>query len=177
MAGPSSSRLGPARNPRRHQPENQGGAARSCPELPVSMEPDTFERMNIHEYQAKELLRKFKIPTLSGKLALNPEEAVSAAKELGGNIWVVKAQIHAGGRGKGGGIKVAKTLDEVRDFTKKMIGMQLVTPQTGPEGKKVSKVSNADTLLTFQYARKVTTRPTDFQVSQAAPLRQVYEVP
>ncbi|MGZ3721368.1 MAG: ADP-forming succinate--CoA ligase subunit beta, partial [Bdellovibrionales bacterium] len=68
------------------------------------------------------------------------EEAVAAAKGLGGNIWVVKAQIHAGGRGKGGGIKVAKTLDEVRDMTKKMIGMQLVTPQTGPEGKQVNKV-------------------------------------
>src|SRR5665213_3364202 len=96
--------------------------------------------MNIHEYQAKELLRKFNIPTLGGKLALSPEEAVNAAKNLSGGVWVVKAQIHAGGRGKGGGIKVAKSLDEVRDFTKKMLGMQLVTPQTGPEGKKVSKV-------------------------------------
>jgi succinyl-CoA synthetase beta subunit len=96
--------------------------------------------MNIHEYQAKELLRKFNIPTLGGKVAMTPDEAVNAAKGLGGNIWVVKAQIHAGGRGKGGGIKVAKTLDEVHDLTRKMIGMQLVTPQTGPEGKKVSKV-------------------------------------
>jgi succinyl-CoA synthetase beta subunit len=96
--------------------------------------------MNIHEYQAKELLRKFNIPTLGGKVAATPEEAVNAAKGLAGNIWVVKAQIHAGGRGKGGGIKVAKSLDEVRDLTKKMLGMQLVTPQTGPEGKKVGKV-------------------------------------
>lgn len=96
--------------------------------------------MNIHEYQAKELLRKFNIPTLGGKVASTPEEAVAAAKSLGGNIWVVKAQVHAGGRGKGGGIKVAKTLDDVRDLTKKMIGMQLVTPQTGHEGKTVHKV-------------------------------------
>ncbi len=96
--------------------------------------------MNIHEYQAKELLRKFGVATLKGKLAHSPEEAVAAAKEIGGAIWVVKAQIHAGGRGKGGGVKVAKTLDEVADYTKKMIGMTLVTHQTGPEGKVVQKV-------------------------------------
>ena len=96
--------------------------------------------MNIHEYQAKELLRKFNIPTLGGKLALSPEEAVTAAKSLSGGVWVVKAQIHAGGRGKGGGIKVAKSLDEVRAFTQQMLGMKLVTPQTGHEGKTVNKV-------------------------------------
>ena len=89
--------------------------------------------MNIHEYQAKEVLRKFGVATLKGKLAHSPEEAVAAAKEIGGSIWVVKAQIHAGGRGKGGGVKVAKSLDEVADYTKKMIGMTLVTHQTGPE--------------------------------------------
>ncbi|WP_374076349.1 ADP-forming succinate--CoA ligase subunit beta [Bdellovibrio bacteriovorus] len=96
--------------------------------------------MNIHEYQAKEILRKFGVATLKGKVAHSPEEAVAAAKEMGGNIWVVKAQIHAGGRGKGGGVKIAKTLQEVEDLTKKMIGMTLVTHQTGPEGKVVQKV-------------------------------------
>jgi succinyl-CoA synthetase beta subunit len=96
--------------------------------------------MNIHEYQAKDVLRKFGVATLKGKLAHSPEEAVAGAKEIGGSVWVVKAQIHAGGRGKGGGVKVAKSLDEVSEFTKKMIGMTLVTHQTGPEGKVVQKV-------------------------------------
>ncbi len=96
--------------------------------------------MNIHEYQAKEVLRKYGVATLKGKLAHSPEEAVAAAKEIGGSVWVVKAQIHAGGRGKGGGVKVAKSLDEVSEYTKKMIGMTLVTHQTGPEGKVVQKV-------------------------------------
>jgi succinyl-CoA synthetase beta subunit len=96
--------------------------------------------MNIHEYQAKEVLRKFGVVTLKGKLAHSPEEAVAAAKEIGGSVWVVKAQIHAGGRGKGGGVKVANSLDEVADYAKKIIGMTLVTHQTGPEGKVVQKV-------------------------------------
>lgn len=96
--------------------------------------------MNIHEYQAKEVLRRYDVPTLKGKIVATPEEAVKAAQELGGKVWVVKAQIHAGGRGKGGGVKVAKSLDEVRDYAKKIIGMTLVTPQTGPEGKKVNTV-------------------------------------
>ena len=96
--------------------------------------------MNIHEYQAKEVLRDFGVATLKGKLALTPDEAVAAAKEIGGSVWVVKAQIHAGGRGKGGGVKVAKSLDEVRDYATKILGMTLVTHQTGPEGKKVHKV-------------------------------------
>ena len=96
--------------------------------------------MNIHEYQAKEVLRKFGVATLKGKVANTPEEAVTAAKEIGGSLWVVKAQIHAGGRGKGGGVKIAKTLDEVRDLAQKILGMTLVTHQTGPEGKKVHKV-------------------------------------
>lgn len=96
--------------------------------------------MNIHEYQAKELLRNFGVATLKGIVAHSPEEAVNAAKTIGGNIWVVKAQIHAGGRGKGGGVKIAKTLAEVEELTKKMLGMTLVTHQTGPEGKVVQKV-------------------------------------
>lgn len=96
--------------------------------------------MNIHEYQAKEVLRRYGVATLKGKTAINADEAVQAAKELGGSVWVVKAQIHAGGRGKGGGVKVAKSLDEVKDYSKKIIGMNLITHQTGPEGKKVNLV-------------------------------------
>ncbi len=96
--------------------------------------------MNIHEYQAKEVLRKFGVATLKGRVVNSPEEAVNAAKDIGGSVWVVKAQIHAGGRGKGGGVKIAKSLDEVRDLTKKMLGMTLITHQTGPEGKTVHKV-------------------------------------
>ncbi|MBI3558697.1 MAG: ADP-forming succinate--CoA ligase subunit beta [Deltaproteobacteria bacterium] len=96
--------------------------------------------MNVHEYQAKELLRRFNVPLLQGKVAFSVDEAVKNAKELGGNVWVVKAQIHAGGRGKGGGVKVAKSLDEVKSYASSILGMQLVTPQTGPEGKKVLKL-------------------------------------
>ncbi len=96
--------------------------------------------MNIHEYQGKEILRKFGVTTLKGKVAHSPDEAVAAAKEIGGTIWVVKAQIHAGGRGKGGGVKVAKSIDEVHSYAKQIIGMTLITHQTGPEGKKVQKV-------------------------------------
>jgi succinyl-CoA synthetase beta subunit len=96
--------------------------------------------MNIHEYQAKDIFRQYNLPVLKGKLAYTSDEAVANAKTLGGNVWVVKAQIHAGGRGKGGGVKVAKSLDEVKKYADSIIGMQLVTPQTGPEGKKVHKV-------------------------------------
>jgi succinyl-CoA synthetase beta subunit len=96
--------------------------------------------MNIHEYQAKEVLRRFAVPTLKGKMAMTVDEAVGAAKEMGGAIWVVKAQIHAGGRGKGGGVKLARSLDEVRMHAEKILGMNLVTPQTGPQGKKVLKI-------------------------------------
>ncbi len=100
--------------------------------------------MNIHEYQAKNLLKSFGVRIQEGIVANTPEEAVDAAKELqkqtGTGWWVVKAQIHAGGRGKGGGVKLAKSLDEVKTLAKSIIGMQLVTHQTGPEGKKVNKV-------------------------------------
>jgi succinyl-CoA synthetase beta subunit len=96
--------------------------------------------MNIHEYQAKEILKRFGIPLLKGEVASTPDEAVKAAQKIGGSVWVVKAQIHAGGRGKGGGIKVAKSLDEVKAHAAKILGMQLVTPQTGPEGKLVRKL-------------------------------------
>ncbi len=96
--------------------------------------------MNIHEYQAKEIFREYGIPTPKGKVANTVEEALEAAKELGGPIWVVKAQIHAGGRGLGGGVKLAKTLEEVETYTNEILGMTLVTHQTGPEGKLVQKV-------------------------------------
>lgn len=96
--------------------------------------------MKIHEYQAKEILRKFNVEVPKGKVAFTPEEAVEAAKEIGGELWVVKAQIHAGGRGKGGGVKLARSLDEVYEISKQMIGMRLVTHQTGPEGKLVQRV-------------------------------------
>jgi len=96
--------------------------------------------MKIHEYQAKEILRKFNVEVPKGKVAFTPQEAVEVAKEIGGELWVIKAQIHAGGRGKGGGIKLARSLDEVYELTKQMIGMRLVTHQTGPEGRIVQKV-------------------------------------
>ncbi len=96
--------------------------------------------MKIHEYQAKEIFRKYNVPTPKGKIAYSVEEAVNNAKELAGPPWVVKAQIHAGGRGKGGGVKLAKTIEEVKELSSKMLGMTLVTHQTGPAGKLVRKV-------------------------------------
>jgi succinyl-CoA synthetase beta subunit len=96
--------------------------------------------VNIHEYQAKQLLRDFAVTVLRGGVAATPEDAVKVAEQLGGPVWVVKAQIHAGGRGKGGGVKVVKSLEEVRAEAKRMLGMTLVTPQTGPKGKTVHRV-------------------------------------
>src|SRR3954466_14730128 len=93
--------------------------------------------MKIHEYQGKELLKKYGVPVPRGIVARSPEEAYHAAKELGTDVVVVKAQIHAGGRGKGGGVKLAKTADEVRELAKQMLGMKLITHQTGPEGREV----------------------------------------
>ncbi|MDC1142157.1 ADP-forming succinate--CoA ligase subunit beta [Planctomycetota bacterium] len=96
--------------------------------------------MKIHEYQAKEVLARYKTPLLAGRVAYSVDEAVEAAREMGGEVWVVKAQIHAGGRGKGGGVKIAKSHDEVRAHAEAILGMQLVTHQTGPEGKKVNRL-------------------------------------
>jgi succinyl-CoA synthetase beta subunit len=96
--------------------------------------------MKIHEYQAKEILRKYGVATPRGYPCFSVDEAVEAAKKLGGKVWVVKAQIHAGGRGKGGGVKVAKSLDEVKAHAGKILGMQLKTHQTGPEGQKVRRL-------------------------------------
>jgi len=96
--------------------------------------------MNIHEYQAKEIFRKYGVPTPRGGVAFSGPEARKVAESLGGDLWVVKAQIHAGGRGKAGGVKLARSLDEVEKLAEDMIGMTLVTHQTGPEGKVVKKV-------------------------------------
>ena len=96
--------------------------------------------MNIHEYQAKSVLAKYGVAVPRGGVAYTPDEAESVAQELGGALWVVKAQIHAGGRGKAGGVKLAKSLEEVKLLTKEMLGMTLVTHQTGPEGKEVKRV-------------------------------------
>jgi len=96
--------------------------------------------MKIHEYQGKEILSRFGVPVPRGIPAFSVEEAVEAAKKLGGPVWVVKAQIHAGGRGKGGGVKVAKSLDDVKALAGQILGMQLKTHQTGPEGQKVNRL-------------------------------------
>lgn len=96
--------------------------------------------MNIHEYQAKEILKEYGVPTLNGLVAFSVSEAVNNAKKIGGNFWVIKAQIYAGGRGQGGGVKLARTYDEVKSVASKILGMNLVTNQTVPEGKKVQKI-------------------------------------
>ena len=96
--------------------------------------------VKIHEYQGKQIFREYGLPTPRGFPAMSVDEAVEAAKKLGGKVWVVKAQIHAGGRGKGGGVKVAKSLDEVRKLSSQILGMQLKTHQTGPEGQKVRRL-------------------------------------
>ena len=96
--------------------------------------------MKIHEYQGKEILRHFGVTVPRGLPAFTVDEAVKAAEELGGPVWVVKAQIHAGGRGKGGGVKVARSLDQVKQRASEILGMQLVTHQTGPDGQKVRRL-------------------------------------
>lgn len=100
--------------------------------------------MNLHEYQAKQLLQLHGVPVAEGLMAETPEAAVEAAQliqnQTGTKFWVIKAQIHAGGRGKGGGVKIASSLEQVKELATKILGMQLVTPQTGPEGKLVRKL-------------------------------------
>jgi succinyl-CoA synthetase beta subunit len=96
--------------------------------------------MNIHEYQGKELFRKYGVATPRGVPAFSVDEAVKAAQSLGGKVWVVKAQIHAGGRGKGGGVKLARSIDEVKSLAQQMLGMTLVTHQTGPQGRVVRRL-------------------------------------
>ncbi len=96
--------------------------------------------MNIHEYQGKELFKKFGVAVPRGVFCQSVDEAVRAAETLGGKVWVVKAQIHAGGRGQGGGVKIAKSIDEVRQYASQILGMQLITYQNGPEGQKVRRL-------------------------------------
>jgi len=96
--------------------------------------------MNIHEYQAKEIFKRYNVPTPNGHVACTIEEAVANAQKLGGTIWVVKAQIHAGGRGLGGGVKLARSLEEVKTLANEILGMTLITHQTGPAGKVVHKI-------------------------------------
>ena len=96
--------------------------------------------MKVHEHQGKEILRKFGVKTPRGEVAFTADEAVAGAEKLGGSLWVVKSQIHAGGRGKGGGVKLARSLDEVRTISSEMLGMQLITHQTGPGGQEVQRL-------------------------------------
>src|SRR6185369_2863669 len=124
-----------ATEPPLDRPASQFRARRS-PRFP------TFPRdslMKIHEYQGKEILRNFGVPVPRGIPAFTVQEAVEAAQKLGGPVWVVKAQIHAGGRGKGGGVKLAKSVDDVKSLAGQILGMQLVTHQTGPAGQKVRR--------------------------------------
>ena len=96
--------------------------------------------MNIHEYQAKSVLREFGVPVPRGVSAFSVEDALKGAQDLGGPVWVVKAQIHAGGRGKAGGVKVVKSIDDVKKESTRILGSTLVTHQTGPHGKKVNRL-------------------------------------
>jgi len=96
--------------------------------------------MKIHEYQGKEILKKFGVPIPKGEVAFTIDEAVKAAEKIGGSVWVVKAQIHAGGRGKGGGVKLARSFEEVRERAGEILGMRLITHQTGPEGRIVRRL-------------------------------------
>ena len=108
--------------------------------LSAACDGECGHKMNIHEYQAKKLLGQYGVAVPKGGVAYTADEAVKVAEKLGGSIWVVKAQIHAGGRGKGGGVKVVKSLEDVRACSQQMIGMNLVTHQTGPNGQKVKQI-------------------------------------
>jgi succinyl-CoA synthetase beta subunit len=118
--------------------------------------------MKIHEYQGKEILRKFGVATPRGFPCFSVDEAVQAAQQLGGDLWVVKAQIHAGGRGKGGGVKLARTLDEVRQHAGNILGMRLITHQTGPEGRIVRRllIEEGSDIRKEYYAACLTDRAT-----------------
>lgn len=127
--------------------------------------------MNIHEYQAKTILSKYGVAVPRGGVAFKPDEAERVAQGLGGSLWVVKAQIHAGGRGKGGGVKLAKSLDEVKQLAKDMLGMTLITPQTGPEGKEVKRVyiEEGSDIATELYLSMVIDRATSRITFMASP--------
>ena len=112
--------------------------------------------MNIHEYQSKQVLKSYGVNVPNGKPAFSVEEAVKAAEELGSKVCVVKAQIHAGGRGKAGGVKLAKSIDEVKAYAKELLGKVLVTHQTGPDGKKVNRLlENMRTTREFVFCKQV----------------------
>src|SRR6188474_1231530 len=116
--------------------------------------------MNIHEYQAKTLLKDYGAPVADGRVADTPQEAAAIARELGGQTFVVKAQIHAGGRGKGGGIKLVKTLQELHAEADRMLGKPLITPQTGPKGRTVRRVYVVkDTTIAGQAGSPSSPRP------------------
>ena len=116
--------------------------------------------MKIHEYQGKEILRQYEVPVPRGIAAFTVQEAVEAAQKLGGSVWVVKAQIHAGGRGKGGGVKLARSIDEVKQLAGEILGMQLVTHQTGPAGQKVRRllIEEGAAIVKEYYVSAVTDR-------------------
>ena len=118
--------------------------------------------MKIHEYQGKDILRQFGVPVPRGIPAFTVQEAVEAAQKLGGPVWVVKAQIHAGGRGKGGGVKLARSIDEVKKLAGEILGMQLITHQTGPEGQKVRRllIEDGADIKKEYYVSAVTDRAT-----------------
>jgi len=119
----------------------QSGDRSTIPgEYRLFFQPESQDLMNLHEYQSKEVFREFGIPVPAGRAAKSAEEAVAAAQSLGGKLWVVKAQVHAGGRGKAGGVKLARDLDAVRAATADMLGQRLVTKQTGPEGLPIETV-------------------------------------
>ena len=126
--------------------------------------------MKIHEYQGKELLRQFNVPVPNGIPAFSVDEAVKAAEKLGGPVWVVKAQIHAGGRGKGGGVKLAKSMDDVKKYASEILGMQLKTHQTGPEGQKVNRllIEDGADIKKEYYFSIVTDRATQKNVIMAS---------
>ena len=126
--------------------------------------------MKIHEYQGKEILRKFGVTVPRGIPCLTVEEAVKAAETLGGPVWVVKAQIHAGGRGKGGGVKVAKSIDQVKEYANAIMGMQLITHQTSPQGQKVRRllVEEGADIKKELYVSMVTDRVTQRVVLMAS---------
>ena len=126
--------------------------------------------MKIHEYQGKDLLRQAGVPVPMGIAAFTVQEAVEAAQKLGGSVWVVKAQIHAGGRGKGGGVKLARSIDEVRALASQILGMQLVTHQTGPEGQKVRRllIEECADIRKEYYAAALTDRATQKVVVMAS---------
>jgi succinyl-CoA synthetase beta subunit len=126
--------------------------------------------MKIHEYQGKEILRQFNVPVPNGIPAFSVQEAVAAAEKLGGPVWVVKAQIHAGGRGKGGGVKLAKSLEEVKTYATNILGMQLKTHQTGPEGQLVRRllIEDGADIQKVYYVGLLTDRATQSVVVMAS---------